>query len=562
MTPRKLNVLFVFYSYSGNSSGTSEGSPIREWFSDLIVVLKTDEYFKERLGNVSWETLADTPITMTRNRSVVMARNSGFDVLVMVDSDMVPDVHQGDYGAQPFFQSSFKFLYDHYDKGPVVVAAPYGGCPPHENMFVFCWSGDMNAGDETPFQLRQYNRDEAMRMSGIQEAAALPTGLIMYDVRAFALIEPSHLSKREVLEQLVTGRMSLDKASCALESGWFRYEWKDQTASEKASTEDVQNTRDISLAGYQVLGYNPVFCNWDAWSGHNKVWTVKKPQKYCIENFSETLQRAVNNRWSLYDRVMQLDGKRFRHLPFSQVNPERNGASGAKHSKPAELPRSIESKLSMRVVCGHICTSFEMMTPIEHLTELHNLVRAESERLARKVNVVEIGSYVGESAVAMASTGCCENIVCVDNFKGVDKEWRALLQREIGGADTLRKLFKQNTCQFDNIHLLEGLSYRVASEVDLSAIFEPLDKADFILIDGDHSFDSTKRDITDWLGKLSEDGVMVGHDFRAERYPGVEDAVLDVFGDLARPFGLLGAKGGFWLVWMSEHANAKAQNGA
>jgi hypothetical protein len=37
-------------------------------------------------------------------------------------------------------------------------------------------------------------------------------------------------------------------------------------------------TRDLSFAGAEKLGYNPVYCNWDAWAGHWKPKCVGKPQ--------------------------------------------------------------------------------------------------------------------------------------------------------------------------------------------------------------------------------------------------------------------------------------------
>jgi hypothetical protein len=106
------------------------------------------------------------------------------------------------------------------------------------------------------FQLEMYDRHTAYKMAGIQECAALPTGLIMYDMRAFELTEPRSVNDKP----------------------WFYYEWNNHYCSEKASTEDVTQTRDLSMAGVQKLGYNPLYCNWDAWAGHWKPKCVGKPQ--------------------------------------------------------------------------------------------------------------------------------------------------------------------------------------------------------------------------------------------------------------------------------------------
>lgn len=266
MTPRKLNIMFAFFPYTGNSTGKAVAFELLPWWGETLLKMKTDGAFKDRIGRISLWDKADTPITMTRNLAVAVAKQQNVDVLVMVDSDIHPDVHLGlDPDAVPFFDTAFNAIYEHWDQGPIVIGAPYGGCPPHENMFVFDWTATGNIGEESPFKMRQYERQEAQQMSGIQECAALPTGLIMYDVRCFDLMGKPY----------------------------FYYDWKDASQSEKSSTEDVANTRDISLAGLMKHGYNPVRCAWSCWAGHKKVWTVGKPMKYTASHVAKTLREAI-----------------------------------------------------------------------------------------------------------------------------------------------------------------------------------------------------------------------------------------------------------------------------
>ena len=249
---QKFKVGFVTFSYGGNGGISSEVPDIREWMTPLAASLSRDE----RVDSIRCWNLADTPITMTRNRAVLMAREYGIDCLVMVDSDMKPDINVGvDALAKPFFQSSFDFFVNHYAKGPVAIGAPYCGPPPNECVYVFRWQNQQSNHATPDFQLEMYDRSTAVKMAGIQECAALPTGLIMYDMRCFALTEP---------------KTTEDKP-------WYYYEWSDKYAAQKASTEDVTQTRDLSLVGSQKLGYNPVFCNWDAWAGHWKPKCVGKP---------------------------------------------------------------------------------------------------------------------------------------------------------------------------------------------------------------------------------------------------------------------------------------------
>jgi len=130
---QKFSIGICTFSYGGNGGISSEHPDVREWMIPAISKLSQDP----RVSSTQVWNLSDTPITMTRNRSVLMARQYGLDVLVMVDSDMKPDMYSGSPDAKPFIESSFDFLVDHYHKGPVVIGAPYCGPPPNEDVFVF-----------------------------------------------------------------------------------------------------------------------------------------------------------------------------------------------------------------------------------------------------------------------------------------------------------------------------------------------------------------------------------------------------------------------------------------
>lgn len=266
---QKFNIGICTFSYGGNGGISSEVPDIREWMVPLVADISKDP----RIENVRIWNLSDTPITMTRNRAVVMARQFGVDVLVMVDSDMKPDMNLSEPGARPFFQSSFDYLVNHYSKGPVFIGAPYCGPPPKECVYVFRWQCMQSENPNPDWQLEMYDRCTGEKMAGIQECAALPTGLIMFDMRIFELTEPK------------------DKGS----HSWFYYEWTDKYASEKSSTEDVTMTRDASLAGVEKYGYNPCLCNWDAWAGHWKPKCVGKPQVVGATEVGHKLAEVVRS---------------------------------------------------------------------------------------------------------------------------------------------------------------------------------------------------------------------------------------------------------------------------
>jgi hypothetical protein len=291
--PLKLNLFVGFPSYGGNGGIAAEHPDIREWWAEMVVKL-AKERERGRIGEVVTRTINDTPITMVRNRFVEMARQHDCHLLMMIDSDQSPNKHKGEAWFKPFWDEAFEFIYENYHKGPQCVFAPYCGAPEgKENVFVFQWHNYGIHAEETEFSLEQYLREEASLMTGIQEAAAGPTGLILYDMRCFDLIEPYRGRKEEVIDRLLSGQMSRAEALRSLNDGWFYYEWKNSSASEKASTEDVTNTRDISLAGCVQLGYNPVHCAWDSWIGHHKPWNVGKPQRFLSTQVGASLRKAV-----------------------------------------------------------------------------------------------------------------------------------------------------------------------------------------------------------------------------------------------------------------------------
>lgn len=246
------------FSYGGNGGISSEVPDIREW----MVALVPDIVRNPNIGDFKIWNLSNTPVTMTRNKSVLMAREYNIDIMIMVDSDMRPDI-----GSQPFFDTSFNYIMNHYDKGPVCIGAPYCGPPPDECVYVFRWQNKETDCANPDFQLEMYDRNTASTLRGIQEVAALPTGLIMFDTRCFDLTEPKNPG----------------------DDPWFYYEYLDLHASEKASTEDVTMTRDLSIVGSRALGYNPVLCNWDAWAGHWKPKCVGAPKVLSSGEISKKL---------------------------------------------------------------------------------------------------------------------------------------------------------------------------------------------------------------------------------------------------------------------------------
>ena len=445
MQQRKLNVGLVTFSYGGNGGISSEVPDIREWMVPLVAEASRDP----RIDNIRIWNLADTPITMTRNRAVLQAREFGLDVLVMIDSDMKPDID----GPKKFFPSSFDFLYDHYDKGPVIIGAPYCGPPPVECVYVFEWR-DLQTGHPNPdFQLKMYERTQAVKMAGIQPCAALPTGLIMYDMRAFELTEPKDEGDKP----------------------WFYYEWSSKHQAEKASTEDVTMTRDLSLVGTQKLGYNPVYCNWDSWAGHWKPKCVGKPQFIEAKNIAQKLR----NCWEAnYDHTVSL----------------------------------VDLKPSFKVEAKKPFDGMGMDLPAEDALAIVGLIADFTRQHGRPPTVCEVGSWAGRSAIVMAKAGAKE-VLCVDTWQGSDNDQGC--KAYDGSRGTPLQVFIRNT---------EGLPIRphIGRSPESAQVFQ--DGAfDIVYIDAEHDYESVKKDIAAWKPKAKH--ILAGHDYHC--FPDVKRAVAD-----------------------------------
>jgi len=231
--------------------GGVESKECTDWLIKTVMQIKADPLIADPVDMIS---LNDTPITMTRNLACRLALERKADFLLMLDSDMDPDLRIP--GARPFWETSFPFLA--HREVPAMIAAPYCGPPPVENIYVFRWRAPNSDHVGTQYSLQQFTREEAAERIGIEEVAALPTGLMLMDTRVL-----KHVSKP-----------------------WFDYEYSDQYESEKSTTEDVYFTRNASMSGC------PVYCNWDSWAGHLKKKSVGKPVLLTADLFSENVRKA------------------------------------------------------------------------------------------------------------------------------------------------------------------------------------------------------------------------------------------------------------------------------
>jgi predicted O-methyltransferase YrrM len=484
---RKFKIYFAFFSYGGNGGIACISPYLRKWWGQLTMHLATDP----RIGQENFvsEDISDTPITMTRNKAVARAKQWGADIIVMIDSDNVPDLLVStDKTAKPFFSSSFDFIADNWDKGPHVVFAPYCGPPVHpvfggeEYVYVFQWVQDTQDEPDTGFRLEGYKREQASLMRGIQAAAAGPTGVIMYDMRAFDLIP----------------------------TPYFAYEFnKDE--SEKASTEDVYNTRNISLAGCNTLGYNPMFCNWDAWAGHAKTKIVGPPRILYAEQVADSYRKAVLDDVHIGTQIVDFEAS---PLPRKQMKLATPKFQMGDHLEDWEA-KEWAAKQNAGV---------EMMSwDKDSIRKLLEEVAGNS----KFIRVIEVGTWIGSTAKFMHEVlqelGVAHRIDCIDTFEGTPSDHTSDLAKALGGSTHAKFI--------ENVGDLRGqvIFEHVGSSQDVALAWQ--DKADLIFIDADHSYEGCKADIESWRVHLKAGGILCGHDYGVSGLEGVTRAVDELADD-------------------------------
>ena len=289
MKDGKYRVAIAYFPYGGNGNTESVCPTVTDWI--IRAIHWRDTQAADRLEEIKVFKLADTPITMTRNRAVVQAIAADVDFLFMVDSDMAPDEQflAGAPSAKSFFPLAIEFLIANHAQGPHVIAAPYVGGPIDQRIHAYRWRETCNPKATDPehgWYLNGYTREEAMLMQGVSPVDAVGTGLIGFDVRAFKMAMPCQESDESRWR------------------GWFYYEWADETASEKKSTEDVTATRDIAVLGQVHYNRRLVYVAWDCWAGHWKPECQTKPLMFSTDRVPYRLRDSMLRGLSDKDAVM------------------------------------------------------------------------------------------------------------------------------------------------------------------------------------------------------------------------------------------------------------------
>ena len=152
----------------------------------------------------------------------------------------------------------------------------------------------------------------------------------------------------------------------------------------------------------------------------------------------------------------------------------------------------------------------------EGLLDLIKELGDNSEKL-----MIEIGSFVGESTVLFAQS--FKEVIAIDPFEAdYDPQDPTSYLFEF---KNVYETYKERTGDHENINTIISTSN---GALDLLKDL----KFDFIYIDGLHTYEGVKTDITNYLPLVKKGGVIGGHDYTNQipHLVGVYQAVNEMFG--------------------------------
>lgn len=130
---------------------------------------------------------------------------------------------------------------------------------------------------------------------------------------------------------------------------------------------------------------------------------------------------------------------------------------------------------------------------------------------------VEVGVAFGGHSEAILSTTKVTKLYGIDRYEHAESynDPMNLTQEEF---DALYLLAKDRLSKFGNrFELVRSASKEASRQIDR--------EVDFVYLDGDHSYRGILEDLIVWTHKVKIGGVIGGHDYNSESFPGVTSAV-------------------------------------
>tara|TARA_B100000035_G_scaffold314753_1_gene332096 strand:- start:1245 stop:1832 length:588 start_codon:yes stop_codon:yes gene_type:complete len=139
----------------------------------------------------------------------------------------------------------------------------------------------------------------------------------------------------------------------------------------------------------------------------------------------------------------------------------------------------------------------------------------------------EIGIAGGQHIKSLMENTKIEKIYGVDPF--ITDSWDMhgffSVDEEYGSFDGLYNEVKELLSQFgDRVELVRKKSTEAAPDFEDGSL-------DFVFIDAIHDYENCYKDINYWHNRVRKGGYVMGHDWEHPGFPGVQQAVVEHYGD-------------------------------
>jgi predicted O-methyltransferase YrrM len=131
--------------------------------------------------------------------------------------------------------------------------------------------------------------------------------------------------------------------------------------------------------------------------------------------------------------------------------------------------------------------------------------------------VVEVGSWMGDSATFLASRHPGSTIYCVDTWEGSPNDTTGPAAQILGREELLKRF-----CQTTRGVLGVSIFPFVGSSLFWASVWPR--EVDIVFIDANHDYEACLADIKAWTPHVRAGGIICGHDYTKE-FPGVVRAV-------------------------------------
>ena len=139
----------------------------------------------------------------------------------------------------------------------------------------------------------------------------------------------------------------------------------------------------------------------------------------------------------------------------------------------------------------------------------------------RHQTIVELGSYAGKTTRCLCdNTGPLSQVYAIDLWQHIAGAGEEFSEAAMEG--TLRDFLNEMRHEVNIGRLIPLRMDHVAASQAL------LVRPDMVFVDGDHSYEGCRDAIKAWKPKIARGGLICGHDYNDEKFPGVIKAVKEL----------------------------------